>query len=210
MPITVLSDVVMPNSVISSGVRGKNMRQNARTQTEGGYQSINVGWNRSLRQYEIGTVPMLVSQWQAIEALFEITEGGAYGFLMEDPKDCVLPASDSALGAVITVQAATPYLQLVKRYTDTKSGRTKDRPVTRPQVSTIKVFEDGMQVDAVVDPDTGRITGINDPSAVTWTGRYYVPVHFVDDFIDWDLIAAGGIEQRYLAGPSVILQEVRE
>lgn len=210
MPIIVLPDVVMPNSVISAGVRGKNMRQNQRVQTEGGYQSINVGWTRTLRQYEIGTVPMLVSQWQAIEALFEITEGGAYGFLMEDPKDCALPASDGAIGAVIAVQAAVPYFQLVKRYTDKKSGRYKDRPVTRPQVSTVKVFIDGVQADAVIDPNTGRITGISDPSKVTWSGRYFVPVHFADDFIDWDIVSAGGLGQRYLAGPSVVLQEVRE
>lgn len=209
MPITVLSDVILPNSVISAGVRGKNMRQNTRTQTEGGYQQINVGWTRTLRQYEIGTVPMLVSQWQAVEALFEITEGGAYGFLMEDPKDCALPASD-AIGAVVTVAGAVPYMQLVKRYTDARSGRTKDRPVTRPQVNTIRFYEDGVLTEANVDPLTGRVTGIADPSAITWAGRYYVPVHFADDFIDWDLVAGGGVEQRYLAGPSVVLQEVRE
>lgn len=210
MAITVLSDVVMPNSVISAGVRGKNMRQNTRTQTEGGHQTINVGWTRTLRQYEIATVPMLISHWQAVEALFEITEGGAFGFLMEDPKDCVLPASDNAIGAVVTVAAATPYMQLVKRYTDARSGRTKDRPVTRPQVSTIRFYEDGVLTEATVDPNTGRVTGIEDPAAFTWAGRYYVPVHFVDDFIDWDLVAAGVVGQRLVEGQSVALQEVRE
>jgi hypothetical protein len=54
------------------------------------------------------------------------------------------------------------------------------------------------------------VTGIGDPAGYTWTGRYYTPVHFADDFIDWDLIAPGGVDSRFLAGPSVLLQEVRE
>jgi hypothetical protein len=35
-------------------------------------------------------------------------------------------------------------------------------------------------------------------------------VHFLDDFIDWDLVVPGAADARFLAGPSVVLQEIRE
>ena len=45
---------------------------------------------------------------------------------------------------------------------------------------------------------------------LTWTGSFYVPVHFQDDVIDWDMAAGGSLDNRLLAGPSVNLMEVRE
>lgn len=46
--------------------------------------------------------------------------------------------------------------------------------------------------------------------ALTWTGLFYVPVHFSDDFIDWDLVRPGPAGTRLMVGPSIALQEVRE
>lgn len=205
MPITVLADVIMPNSVLSSGVKGKNMRLNSRVGLNNGYESINVIWSRTLRQYEVGTVPMLVSQWQALEALHEITEGGAYGFLMQDPKDCEVSG-----GVVLAIEGGG--YQLYKRYTDTGSGRTKDRIITRPMAQNLVVTSNGTPVSYVLDVTTGRLTvaGSPDPATLRWSGRFYVPVHFMEDAIDWELVAPGAASQRLLAGPSVILQEIRE
>lgn len=138
MSITVLSDVVLPNHVASAGVRGKNMRRNDRVQTDSGQMSINIGWTSTLREFEIGIVPLRVDQWQAIEALHEITEGGAYGFLMEDPKD-----NHVASGGVLAELTPGTY-QLVKRYTDRASRRTKDRRITRPQRGTVQFYLDGV------------------------------------------------------------------
>jgi hypothetical protein len=195
MAITVFDDVILPNSIISSGVRGKNIRRNDRVQTDSGQQSINISWTATLRQFEIGITPMRVEQWQAVETLHEITEGGAYGFLMEDPKD------NLAANGIVKDEGGKLYL--FKRYTETKSGRTKDRKITRPRLSTITTSA-GTPVLAT----DGSVTGI--AAGATWSGRFYVPVHFVDDSIDWELVAPGGIDTRFLAGPSVMLQEIRE
>ena len=46
--------------------------------------------------------------------------------------------------------------------------------------------------------------------ALTWSGRLYVPVHFANDVIDWNLVAGGSEEGRFYAGPSVMLEEVYE
>lgn len=205
MPITVLSDVILPNSVITAGVRGKNMRLNSRVPTDSGFESINVIWSQTLRQYEIGVAPMRIEQWQAIETLHEITEGGAYGFLMEDPKDNRVSA-----GGVFEVVSPGIY-QMIKRYVEPKSGRTKDRRITRPK-GTIMVYEDGVLTAAAVSPFDGRATIAGSPAVekLTWTGAFYVPVHFLDDVIDWEMVAPGPSDSRFLAGPSVLLQEIRE
>lgn len=137
MAITVFADVVLPNSIISAGIRGKNMRRNDRVEVDSGAQSINVVWTSTLRQFEIGIVPLRVDQWQALEALHEITEGGAYGFLMEDPKD-----SHVTSGGVLSEIAPGNY-QMVRRYTNAASGRTKDRRITRPQRGTVQFYLGG-------------------------------------------------------------------
>lgn len=214
MAITILNDVILPNSVIAAGVRGKNMRLNSRVTTDNGAQAVNVIWTKTLRQYEIGIAPMNVEQWQAIEAIHEITEGGAFGFLMQDPKDNHVTAG----GGIFELIDPTPpdfapgvYYQMVKRYVDPVSGRTKDRKITRPK-GTILVYENGVLTAASVSPLDGiaSVAGSPDAETLTWTGSFYVPVHFVDDSIDWELVTGGAAGSRFLAGPSVLLQEVRE
>jgi uncharacterized protein (TIGR02217 family) len=205
MAITVFDDVILPNSIISAGVRGKNVRRNDRVQTDSGQQSINIGWTSTLRQFEIGIMPLRINQWQDLETLHEITDGGAYGFLMEDPKDCRV-----STGGVFALVSPGIY-QLTKRYTEPRSGRTKDRKISRPK-GTITVFENGSPISASVSPidGTATIAGSPDVSTLTWTGAFYVPVHFMDDSIDWELVAPGGVDNRFAAGPSVVLQEIRE
>jgi uncharacterized protein (TIGR02217 family) len=205
MSIIVLADVFLPNAVVSAGVRGKNMRMNSRTDQGNGYQTINVIWSRTLRQFELGTVPMLPSAWAAIEALHEITDGGAYGFLMEDPKDCFV-----AEGVLSDVSAGL--YQLQKRYIDARSSRYADRIITRPRTSNFQLFASGIAVAHTLDEETGLVTIPSEPAAATlsWSGGFYLPVHFQEDWIDWELIAPGAASQRLVSGPSVVLQEIRE
>lgn len=208
MAIIVLSDMILPNSVISAGVRGKNMRLNSRVPVDNGYETINIIWSRTLRQFELGTVPMTTPHWQAIEAFHEITEGGAYGFLMEDPKDSIVSTGvASAISSTV--------FQLQKRYIDTGSSRYKDRIITRPRAAGFVITNSGTPIsDAsyTLDVTTGRITIPSAPTAanLAWSGHFYVPVHFMEDSIDWDLLSGGTSDQRLLSGPSVVLQEIRE
>jgi uncharacterized protein (TIGR02217 family) len=214
MSITVLNDLILSNKVISAGVRGKTIRQNSRVQTENGYTSINVGWTQALRQYELGTVPMRVDQWQEVEALHEITRGGAYGLLMLDPKDCVGTPTTTAVKLMPAVGATPAYYQIQRRYIDAPSGRYLDRPITRPIAAEFVLYSNGAPLTAgsyAVDATTGRLTFSGATvESLSWSGRFYVPVHFLDDSIDWEMLAGGSMDQRLLAGPSVVLQEIRE
>lgn len=205
MSITVLDDVILPNNVIAAGVRGKNMRRNDRVAMDSGLQSINIGWTSTLREYEVGIVPMQVNYWQTIEALFEITEGGAYGMLMEDPKDNRVTS-----GGVFEL-GEDGFYQLIKRYTHPTSGRTKDRRITRPK-GTILVYENGVLTAASVSPLDGKATIAGSPAVetLTWTGSFYVPVHFMNDYLEWSIVAPGPADTRFAEGPAAILQEIRE
>lgn len=46
--------------------------------------------------------------------------------------------------------------------------------------------------------------------ALTWSGQFYVPVHFASDDLDFDVILGGDVEDRLIAGPGVVLMEIRE
>jgi uncharacterized protein (TIGR02217 family) len=226
MPITVLADMILPNSIISSGVRGKIKRTNSRvSHGETGYMSINAVGSQALREYELGTVPLRIEAWERLQAFHEITLGGTFGFLIEDPSDNVVAAAASAVSyepAVFHPEGGgffvgTTHYQLQRRYVDPTSLRYSDRPITRPRATGFALYRSGVLVSPstyTLDATTGRITmttmTLADAATLTWAGHFYVPVHFQSDDLDWDLVIAGGYDQRFLAGPSVVLQEIRE
>lgn len=308
MSLTVLPDVILSNGVIHAGVRGRNKRSNTRAMDGGGFTKINVNWARTLREYELGIVPMLPAQWQEIEALFEATEGGAYGLLMRDPKDATVKAGEGLLqpwsaGAAVGALGfgfGVPTYRLTKRYT--YGARNTDRLITRPianpavlrsavavtagagaeqiahdlttgtvtfvadvsqavasitvGASTVLTFANGTgAVAALAVGQRVFVTGVTGTAAallnglshtitarntttftltisvnttgltatagtaakypqatetLTWTGGFYVPVHFASDDLDWDILRSGPADTRIIAGPSVTLMEVRE
>lgn len=299
MSITVLTDVILPESVIRAGVSGRNMRNNLRSMTLNGYANINVNWTKTLRQYEIGIAPMDLSTWHTIEGLHEVTEGGAYGFLMQDPKDKSVTSSDgllypydSALVGSAGYGYGIPTYQLSKQYVAIGGTSAKIRSITRPIAAGLTVLMNSVAIAPSVDYATGivtlaaissqsiishtvgashafnfadgtgivaaislgqeiYITGVTGTAAsvlnnkrhivtnkgassitvststtaltasggsaskyaqstdtLRWAGEFYVPVHFLDDSIEWELLRPG--TDRLVSGVSIVLQEVRE
>lgn len=307
--LTVLNDVILPNSVMQAGVRGKQQRNNTRRMSESGYQYVNVNWAKTLRQYEMGFVPMLQEAWQDLEGVYEVTEAGGYGFLMLDPTDqnCLStrgfmqPLAGGAAVGTIGQGYGVPTFQLFKRYAVTGSSRTKDRRITRPKqaptlkrgaatvtygaaagnaaidytVAAVVTFVADVS-EAITSVTVGATTVLNFASgagivaalavgervyvsgisgtaaatlnnlshaitakgatsltistattgltasagtaakypqaseAMTWGGDFYVPVHFIDDNLDWEMVRGGPAATRLVTGPSCVLMEVRE
>lgn len=208
MTITVLDGVVFPDSIIAADQpRGKSMRRNDRVQTDSGSVSVNIGWTQSLREYEFGIVPLLVSQWQEIEALFEITAGGAYGMLLLDPKDHAITTS---AGRMSLVSGST--YQLQKRHQ--VASWSHDRKITRPIADSFAPYYDGAEiVSYTLDDETGQVTldaPVADASLLSWEGDFYVPVHFINDYIEWEIVRGGPTDSMMARGPSAMLQEIRE
>ena len=306
MSLTVYDDLLLPESIVAAGIRGKNRRSNNRVTSTNGQMQINVQSDRTLRQFELGVVPLTLAQWAQIEALHEVTEGGAFGFLLSDPKDHTTQAGQGYLQAAdgqlllgtVGQGYGVPTYRLIKRYTIVTTSRFKDRLITRLQPD-LQVQKNGVNLSAGSGPNqysvssTGVATIHEDASAyldsatvgatttldfgggnfaslfavggriwlqgvsgtastvladqaheilsisgnsmvintattgltltgalakrypqpsdsLTWHGQFYVPVHFMDDDIDWEMVLAGNDESRLVAGPNVVLQEVRE
>jgi uncharacterized protein (TIGR02217 family) len=207
--LTVYADVLLPNAIIAAaGLRGRNTRNNTRRMSQGGFQNINVNWQRTLREYDLGYIPMLPAQWATIEGIHEVTAGGAYGFLLEDPKD---QAATVATGRAALI-SGTNY-QLQKLYTSVGSTRTSLRTITRPRASGFAIFTSGTPIGTfTLNAATGVVTIPSAPAAatLTWSGVFYVPVHFAVDDLDWDLVAGGSPDTRLVMGSGVLLKEVRE
>lgn len=307
MAITVFNDVILPNSILAAGVRGKQMRKNTRTSANNGSMRINIDWSRTLRMYEVGIAPMTAASWLELEGVHEVTEGGAYGFLMEDPKDSTVSTTNGLMHAFNVVQVGAigvgygePVMRCWKRMEAVGTARYKDRRISRPRSSGFVLYRGGTPVTPgsgagqfALDVDTGTVAMVADASAahtsitagattvlnyadgtmpgvlspgdrvyisgvtgsaasvlngrshaitaegassltiststaglsgsggasykypqaseaMTWSGKFYVPVHFLNDEIDWEMVVSGPTEGRYLAGPSVTLMEVLE
>jgi len=307
--ITVLSDVIMPCTVVGAGVRGRNVRRNERTQTINGEVQVNVQWDYTLREYEVGFIAMLLEVWAELEGLHEVTDAGAFGFLMIDPKDSIVGVTEGKLIAYnggfpqgsMGSGYGEPVLYLFKRYTSVGSAQYRDRPIGRPFNAVIR--RNGTPVDLGTDPgeisldeDTGKVTFVADTlqnistttvgvgtelafpnntgivaalavgqrvylngiagsaasilngkshvitakdtvaftltisttttgltatggtaykypqvsDALTWSGEFYVPVHFANDELDWEMVRPGDEESRLVAGPSARLMQILE
>lgn len=175
--ITVYTDVIMPASLLAAGVRGKNIRRNTRTAARNGRMQINVDADITQRQFEFGLVPLTLAQWQALEGLHEVTDGGAVGFLLQDPKDSAAAVGEGLLQGYTTALVGTigmgygvPSYRLHKRYTALGSSRTKDRRISRP-IGTPAITRAGSPVtygaaagNVALDTTTGTATFVADTS----------------------------------------------
>jgi uncharacterized protein (TIGR02217 family) len=206
-------NIVLPNVVMSAGVRGKSRRFNTRTTNQGGFSEAVPNWVQSLRQYDIGFVPMRVDVWQTLFGLFEATWGGAYGFLMEDPTDSFIPLANGVMMPFAQSLVGNggagyglPTYYLGKRYTSIGSAVTSDRKITRPK-GTIAIYRNGSPItigaapgNATINADTGLVTFVADQTqAVTTvtTGASSV-INFASGV---GIVAAMSVGQRvYLSG----------
>lgn len=179
MAIQIYNNVILPGDVLAAaGARGRIVRRNARAQAANGAQQIVIIQSRSMREYEFGFIPMPYTVWQTLEGIFEVTDGGAYGFLLEDPKDTTIAAAaglmypyTSALVGAIGVGYGVPSYRLYKRYTSIGSTRTKDRRISRPQATPIlkrgaaTVTYGAAAGNASINLDTGTVTFVADSSS---------------------------------------------
>jgi len=206
--ITVYDDIILSNRLMQAGLKGKLKRRNARVKTQDGSTRANVVWDATLREWDFGFVPLTRERWMELVALYEATDAGAFGFLMQDPADSQVKTGE---GVVTGITSTT--FQLGKKYTEPVSSRYKLRKITRPRSAGLVVYVSGVSTAYTLDDETGIVTIGSAPSAsaVTWTGDFYVPVHFQEDDLDWEAIGGGQTEEaRWVAGQSIVLQEIRE
>lgn len=209
--LTVLTDVIAPNSLWEAGVTGRQARRNRRGENQAGFMHINVIWSNTRREFTFGNVPHTIATWKTLEGLFEVTDGGAYGFLLIDPKD---PRATHDTGRA-SLLSSTPTYQLLERFTFPGSAQERLRTIKYVQASTFELKVNGTTLSTpaqyTLSPFTGVVTIPSDPDAedITWSGVIYTPVHFVTDQIEWELVISGAEDQRHVRGPRIVLQEVK-
>lgn len=172
MSLEVLSDVILDECVFLANAGGTRMRQNDRTSNQGGYVTVNAIRDVSLMQYALGVKPMGAAiEWQEVVAVYEVTDAGAFGFLIKDPVDQYV--SDGGLqgymlGAEFGVPGfgnGGPVYGLRKLYKPLSTSRTKARAITRPDGAPA-ITRGGTPV--VVGSGAGNISFSSAPVYVTF------------------------------------------
>jgi hypothetical protein len=171
--IVVLSDVIVPKTIMLAGVTGVNSRQNQRTRNQGGFASVNVVRDVTLRAWQIGTGPMRLADAEQLMGIYEVTDAGAYGMLYEDPIDSAVTIANGALmGYMDGVEFGTagfgngcPTYGFRKLYTARGSTLKRARALTRLN-GTASIFRGGSPV--TVGVAAGNVAISAGPSYVTF------------------------------------------
>lgn len=143
--------------------------------TRGGFESRNRYWLGAKFRYEIGLVPRVLSEFEAIKAAFMVCGGRADTFLFRDSTDYTATVSDGKLRGLLDnafvsngVGYGIPVYELSKSYAFASS--TYYRPIQAPSSSAI-VYRGGSPVTVGISPGNigisdGEITFVADQSRV--------------------------------------------
>lgn len=173
MTIEVLADVIMDECVFLASAGGKQMRKNTRSMNIGGFASVNADNDWTQRQFLLAAKPQDVEAWAEVEGVFEVTDGGTYGFLIKDPKDQFVDSSTGGFqGYMLGVEFGspgfgngTPDYRLAKLYQAKSSTRVKPRVITRP-AGTPTLTRGGTPVVAGASP--GDVSISDAPVSITF------------------------------------------
>jgi uncharacterized protein (TIGR02217 family) len=138
-----------------------------------------------------------------VAAAFEICRGRLNSFRLQDLTDYKATLQPLGVGSGVEQQ-----LQLQKSFLFGVSQAF--RPITKPVVDSVQVFEDNVLVAAVVDHLTGIVTITATPgSTLTWSGEFDKVVRFDEDELQFSIDSrAGGTIP--LLSTDVSLREVFE
>ncbi len=198
---------------ISLGARGGPRRQTDVVTLASGAEERNSLWANSRRYFDAGYGIKSLADMQAVLEFFEERRGRFHSFLWRDgsdfssaPANSQVSAGDQPLG---TGDGTTTVFQLVKRYGG--DFDPYDRPITKPDASSLLIALDGVQVaasDFSIDPLSGIVTFASPPPSgalITAGFEFDIPVRFDSDRLEIELSSfkAGTI-------PSILVVEVFE
>lgn len=156
------------------------------TRLRSGHERRNAGWSMPLGKYRVMYQALLPEHHQYVLDAHMACMGSLIPFRFRNLTDFV--ATSQPIG---TGTGAEQTLQLEKVYTF--GTFSLSRKISKPVSGTVKVYEDGVLVPAVVDYETGSVVlTASSGSAITWTGEFDIPVRFESDSIDVDPVARTG------------------
>jgi uncharacterized protein (TIGR02217 family) len=165
-----------------------------------GNETINQNRSQHRRTFNAAYGVRTLANAQTLIAFFSAQAGPVNGFLVKDWIDFQATRTVTTLSSspttittqgVATETSTSGVWQLQKKYT--VSSRSHLRNIKRPKSTTVSVYFDGVLATVTsqytIDYTTGLLTVVSgSPTAITWTGEFFVPCRFADKDLPADLL----------------------
>lgn len=191
---------------ITVGAKGGPQWSTAVARLPSGRRYTNRNWQYPLHRYDVSHGVRSSADFEALRAFFMVVYGRADGFRFKDWSDYRCTQATSSL----TLVSGNDW-QLNRVYA--VGARSFVRPIRKPVAGTVVVYRTRAsvvsQAAATIDAATGiaAITGHAGGDTYTWEGEFDVPVAFVSDFADVEIIGGGAALLSNWAGVQV--EEIR-
>lgn len=193
---------------IKFGVRGGPNWKTAKARTSGGQRFAVQVWEYPLHIYDLSQAVKTESDFEYCRAFFYNVAGAFEGFRFKDWSDYRVTIDSGQLALV----AGSQY-QAEKAYAI--ATRTYRRPIQKLVDGTVEVFRIRAAVtsnitgSSTVDASTGlvTVTGHVDGDTYRWAGEFDVPVAFVGDSMDAEIVNRG--KELLISWPSIQVEEIR-
>jgi len=160
-----------------------------------GNEVVNQNRSQHRRVFNAAFGVRTLADLRILSAFFHAQAGPVNGFLVKDWTDFQTTHAAATLASGITTQGIATNTtgatwQMQKKYT--VASRSHTRNIKRPKAGAA-VYFDGVLATITTqytyDTTTGLLTVVSgSPTAITWTGEFYVPCRFAQKNLPADLI----------------------
>lgn len=183
-------------SCIRFGVSGGPRFSTSAATAQNGFSAKQRNWQYPLQEWQAAAGVQKESDFKEVRAFFYNVYGMFDGFRFKDWADYRATTGE---GVIITRDDGA--LQLAKAYT--YGARTFTRPISKPVQNAVALVGGG-----TLNYTTGIITG---GTPTGWTGEFDVPVEFMDDLMDVEVVNKQGLAgEFFLSWGSLRLREIRQ
>jgi len=178
--MTILNDVVFPDTIASVGISGARKYTTLVTELANGYEQRTITQEQPRRRYEVELKPESQTSWATIANMYEVVKGRGYGFRFKDPTDYSTTQTTGFLRPLDTLTLTSlgslgvgygvPKAILTKKYIS--AGNSSERWLTRPRASTYTIYraaspltEGVSATNYALDTTTGIVTFVADSSS---------------------------------------------
>lgn len=184
-------DVLFPES-ISAGCRINPRFNNVVVRGQSGRRDVQINWDAPLRKIDVSHVVKDRSTLSEFIDFWMTVRGTAYSFKFWDPSDYEAGTTyvDDEISYNDEIQIGIgdgieTDFQLIKTYGSGVNPLV--RKITKPIVSTVKIYVDGLEVpdtDYSISETTGIVefdTAPPNGDVVAWAGHFYIEASFDND-----------------------------
>ena len=165
-------------------------------------ESRNMEWSESQGEFTLVFAALTEPDRAEVMRIFRACRGRGIGFRLKNWVD--YRAENETIGQGTGSMAS--YQLMI---TDSAGVYETKKTIKKPVDGTVRIYANGVEVAASVDPRTGIAT-LTAPigSVLTWSGEYDLPVRFDADDIQWSVDNRTG--DSYVMGSDVQILELAD